>query len=309
VHEGGVKRSWSPAAEAKLRELYGSERLPRLAFLLKRTVKAVRSRAKVLGITTGRVQRWSAKDRKLLRKLYPDSSSSHLVEVFKRPIGKIYAQANKLGLGKSATFHANAKLSGRFDKLSRAGAEFRYPKGHVPANKGLRRPGYAPGRMASTQFKKGQKPHTYRFKIGDTRVNTDGYIDQKISEDKIGASNWRALHRAIWEEAHGPVPPGHIVIFKDGNKLNCVLENLELVTLADNLRRNSIWKKLPKELASIVMLRAKIQRQINKRDPRAKEQTHERRKAARRALRHALRAARQGKPDGHRAREGRGAGG
>jgi len=29
-------------------------------------------------------------------------------------------------------------------------ANGRYEKGNVPANKGLRRPGYAPGRMAST---------------------------------------------------------------------------------------------------------------------------------------------------------------
>ena len=60
------------------------------------------------------------------------------------------------------------------------------------------------------------------------------------------------------------VPEGRRV-YKDMT----VLENLELLTLADNCRRNSVWKKIPKELASIVMLRAKVQRQINKRDPRA----------------------------------------
>jgi hypothetical protein len=302
-------RSWSEAAEKKLRTLYGTVSLARLAFLLKRTEKAVRSRAKVLGIKTGKVQPWSAKERALLRKLYPDSSTAHLVRVLGRKAGKIYAQAQKLGLHKSAAFHADAKLSGRFDKLSRAGEAFRYPKGHAPANKGLRRPGYAPGRMATTQFKKGQNPHTYRFKVGDTRINTDGYIDRKIRTDKKGSSNWRPLHRILWEDKHGPVPPGYVVAFSDGNKLNCVLGNLELMTMGDNARRNAVWRKIPKELASLVMLRAQVQRQINKRDPRAKVETHERRKAARRALRHALRAARQGKPDGHRAREGRGVGG
>lgn len=302
-----MTRSWSPAAEQKLRALYGREKLPRLSFLLKRTEKAVRSRAKVLGLKTGKVQPWSAKERKQLRKLYPDASTAHLVEVFKRPRGKIYAQAQKLGLNKSAAFHADVKRSGRFDKLSRAGEAYRFKKGIVPANKGLRRPGYAPGRMASTQFKKGQKPHTYRYKIGDTRINSDGYIDRKIREDLKGSMNWRPLHRILWIQAHGPVPPGHLVALKDGNKLNCVLENLELMTLADNARRNAVWRKLPKELAGIVMLRAVLQRQINKRDPRAKVETHERRKAARRAIRNALRTARQGKPDGHRPSEGGGA--
>lgn len=296
--------TWSKGAEAKLRALYGRARLSRIAFLLKKTETAVRSRARLLKLTTGRRRSWSEADLQLLRREYPDATMARLVELLGRDKFRIYAMANSLGLHKSAAFHADAKRSGRFDKLCRAGENFRFPKGHVPANKGTRRPGYSPGRMASTQFKKGQKPHTYRFKVGDTRINTDGYIDRKIREDLVGAKNWRALHRILWEEKHGPVRRGHVVIFKDGNKLNCVLNNLELITLADNLRRNSIWKRIPKELASVVMLRAKIQRQINKRDPRAKVETHERRKAARRALRHALRAARQGKPDGDRAREG-----
>jgi hypothetical protein len=64
-------RSWSPSAEQKLRELYGKQPLPRIAFLLKRTEIAVRSRAKLLGLVTGKVQRWSAKERKLLRRFIP----------------------------------------------------------------------------------------------------------------------------------------------------------------------------------------------------------------------------------------------
>lgn len=297
-------RAWSKAAEQKLRALYGRAPLSRIAFQLKRTEIAVRSRAKVLGLSTGFRKPWTKQQLQILKREYADASTAHLVEILGRDRQSIYAMAQKLGLHKSAAFHADAKRSGRFTNLSRAGERFRYPKGHVPANKGLRRPGWGPGRMKETQFKKGQKPHTYRFKIGDTRINSDGYIDQKVSEDKIGAMNWRALHRLLWIKAHGPVPAGYIVTFKDGNKLNCVLENLELMTMSDNARRNAVWKKMPKELAGLMPLRAAIQRQINKRDPRAKVEKHERRKAARRALRHALRAARQGQPDGDRAREG-----
>lgn len=46
-----MKRTWSPAAEAKLRALYPSTPLPRLARMLGRTQKALRSRAKILGVT------------------------------------------------------------------------------------------------------------------------------------------------------------------------------------------------------------------------------------------------------------------
>jgi hypothetical protein len=304
-----VTRSWSPAAEAKLRRLYCKEPLARLAFLLKRTPTAIKQRAVIIGINRGLRRPWSRADDKILRKRFPHERTATLAKDLGRTVLSVHNRAHGFGLSKSAAYLASPEAC-RLRRGDHVGAAYRFPKGHVPANKGLRRPGYSVGRgrMHETQFKKGQKPHTYRFKVGDERINTDGYIDVKIREDLVGACNWRAKHRMLWEEKHGPVPPGHLVVFKDGKKLNCVLENLELITLADNLRRNSIWKRMPKELASLVMLRAKVVRQINKRDPRAKVETHERRKAARRALRHALRTARQGKPDGDRAREGSGAG-
>ena len=33
----------------------------------------------------------------------------------------------------------------------------------------------------------------------------------------------------VWEEAHGPVPKGMMIYFKDGDRTNCELENLMLV--------------------------------------------------------------------------------
>ncbi|MDX2813416.1 HNH endonuclease signature motif containing protein [Streptomyces sp. PA03-5A] len=37
------------------------------------------------------------------------------------------------------------------------------------------------------------------------------------------------LHRAIWEAAHGPVPARHRLRFRDGNRQNVTLANLEAV--------------------------------------------------------------------------------
>jgi len=127
---------------------------------------------------------WTRAELRALRKLYPNARTADLVAHFKRSAVAIYGAAQKLGIRKSAAFHADAKRSGRFDKLSRTGVPFRYPKGHVPANAGLRRPGYAVGRMAETQFKKGQFPVNKDpgfYVIGALRVNTDGYIDMRVS--------------------------------------------------------------------------------------------------------------------------------
>jgi hypothetical protein len=301
AESAALMRAWSKDAEAKLRALYGRAPLARIAFQLKRTVKAVRSRAKVLRLTTGKVHRWTPAELKILRKRYPHEKTEKIARDLGLPLHKVFNAAKRAGLEKSEKYLASPDAC-RLRRDDNPGVAYRFPKGHVPANKGLRRPGWAPGRMATTQFKKGQRGNKW-VPIGTERLNSDGYWSVKVAETKRYDKSWKAKHRILWEQAHGPVPPGHIVSFKDGNKLNCVLENLELLTMADNARRNAVWKKIPKELADLVMLRAKVQRQINKRDPRAKEETHERRKAARRALRHALRTARQGKPHGDRASE------
>jgi len=58
-----------------------------------------------------------------------------------------------MGLTKSAAYLASPAAC-RLRKGDNVGAARRFRPGHVPANKGLRRPGWSTGRMAETQFKK-----------------------------------------------------------------------------------------------------------------------------------------------------------
>ena len=104
-----------------------------------------------------------------------------------------------------------------------SGLTGRFKPGNVPHNKGKKGQSY-PGTEA-TQFKKGNIPPNAR-PIGAERVNVDGYRERKIAEPNV----WRLVHRLNWEQAHGPIPKGHAVIFKDKNKLNCEVDNLLLVT-------------------------------------------------------------------------------
>lgn len=39
----------------------------------------------------------------------------------------------------------------------------------------------------------------------------------------------KLLHQHVWELSNGPIPPGHVLHFKDGNPARCALSNLELV--------------------------------------------------------------------------------
>lgn len=72
------------------------------------------------------------------------------------------------------------------------------------------------------------------------------------------------LQRYIWEQSNGPIPAGHNIIFKDRNTLNCNLDNLEMVSNADLLNRNSAHRFGP-EIFKIIQLRGALNRQINKR--------------------------------------------
>lgn len=258
--------------------------------------------------------RWTKRELATLRRRYPHERSQKIADDMGLRLAQVNATASNLGLHKSAAYLASPDAC-RLRRGDNVGASYRFPKGHVPANKGLRRPGYAPGRMASTQFKKGRLAHEARnyLPIGTQRLNADGYLERKVTDDPtiFPARRWVGVHRLLWEAAHGPIPPKHFVVFKDGNRKHVWIENLELITMGENARRNRMWTKYPKELADVLRLKGVINRMINKRlgKPERKEKNLERREASRRVVRNAIRAARQGKPDGHRAREGRGAGG
>lgn len=41
------------------------------------------------------------------------------------------------------------------------------------------------------------------------------------------------LQKYVWEKAHGPVPPKHVIRFVNGNLSDARIENLELLSLSD----------------------------------------------------------------------------
>ncbi|WP_302372909.1 HNH endonuclease signature motif containing protein [Enterococcus asini] len=47
---------------------------------------------------------------------------------------------------------------------------------------------------------------------------------------KTKRGKWEPKHRWLWEQECGPIPDKHIVVFRDGDKNNVVIENLMLVT-------------------------------------------------------------------------------
>lgn len=118
----------------------------------------------------------------------------------------------------------------------------------------------APG-CAATHFKKGHKPNNAQpvgteIKMPPRPGKDPGYWRVKVAEPR----QWKFKHRLIWENAHGPVPAGYAVIFKDCDPNNCVLSNLALVTKGEIAILNHVyrWKHVPDEERETVLLMARI---------------------------------------------------
>ena len=115
-----------------------------------------------------------------------------------------------------------------------------------------------------TMFKKGNIPANARA-IGSERIDKNGYILIKI-QDGHKNKNWTRKHRYLYEQAYGKVPEGHKVIFADGNNRNFDLQNLIVVSDAEELimNRNKLFKE-DAELTKTGVVIAKVLDRVNKR--------------------------------------------
>jgi hypothetical protein len=225
--------------------------------------------AVVNGPTHG--ERWTPAQLAILRDRFPKTATADLVPLCGHSRSSIDNKAHKLRLRKDAAYVA-AVQRGLGKKLTVSGKATRFVKGQVPRNKGLRRPGWAPGRMRETQFKKGQMAgaaHKKWVPIGTEVIDDEGYRKRKVSDERARSRfNWAYVHRLLWEQHYGPIPRGYIVSFIDGNRQNITLHNLVLMSLADNARRNNMWARYPHELAHAIQLKGAIKAQITRRTKR-----------------------------------------
>jgi len=253
---------WTLHDENRLREHYGRMSLEALAILLDRTPSAVRTRAQRLGISIR--QFWTPEQDEQIRRLYPDTDTAELAAMLGRKYGALYDRAARLGVRKSSEYMArHAEISRQ--RLLVIGPESRFKPGHQTWNKGMK--GLQIGGV-ETRFKKGNRPHTW-VPIGTERWR-DGYLCRKIRDDGPTHRHFEAVHRLMWIEAHGPIPPGHIVVFLDKNPRNLTLDNLELISRAENARRNHMGH-LPPELRQLIGMKSRLTRVINQKQKQLTE--------------------------------------
>ena len=194
----------------------------------------------------------------IIRALFPNVRTQELADKLGMTYSQVANRAFNMGLRKSEEFKMSDK-SGRHN-LIEGGKKHRFTKGHTPANKGKKMSPEIYDKVKDTMFKKGNRPMNWK---------PDGSIVQR--QDKTGRiyqyykvkdSHWILYHNKIWMDHNGPIPPKHIIRFKDGNTMNCDISNLELISMVENVNRNTI-RRYPEEIQQVIKLNAKLKKKIN----------------------------------------------
>lgn len=197
--------------------------------------------------------RYTDEEKAFLRSFIPGHFSHEIQRAFEEKFGHYitYAQIK--------SFKGNNKI--------RSGMDTRFKKGNVPPNKGKKMSAEQYAKASRTMFKKGNISHNYR-PVGSERVNVDGYIEIKVADP----NKWKLKHRVVWEESNGKIPAGMNLVFRDNNPLNTKLDNLMLVTRAENLEMNNIGAGDCKGIEKEILLNSiRLKNAVKNKLSRAKE--------------------------------------
>lgn len=208
-------------------------------------------------------RKWTDAETRTLCDRYADTPTHEIAAALGMNLTQCYRKAHALGLKKSAAF-LSSEYAGRLTGSNR-GTSTRFQPGSTPWNKGTNF--VAGGRSAETRFAKGERhgvaAEIYQ-PIGAERISKDGYLQRKVNDDRPIHRRWQAVHALVWQEANGPIPAGHAVVFRDGDKTHIALDNLELVSRSELMRRNTLHR-FPKDVALLIQLRGALVRKINNR--------------------------------------------
>lgn len=112
-----------------------------------------------------------------MRARYPHEKTERIAADIGMTLQQVYHKARSMGISKTPEYRASPDAQ-RLRRGDNVGAAYRFPKGHVPANKGAKGISY-PG-MEATQFKKGQKSFNW-MPLGSERHSKGGYLQRKMT--------------------------------------------------------------------------------------------------------------------------------
>jgi hypothetical protein len=216
--------------------------------------------------------RWTPEQEALLRAQYAHTRTQDLATALALPLDVVQRKACAMGLRKAREVIA-AMARERTLRPDHGSRAYRWQPGGKPWNAGVKGSAGLHPCSRQTQFKPGHKPHTW-VPVGTTRIK-HGTLEIKYSDDPGSPSRrWKFYGRHVWELAHGPVPKGHLVVFRPGRATTdpalVTLDAVELITRREIMARNTMHR-LPEPLARTIQLRGVLTRAINQRTKALKD--------------------------------------
>lgn len=202
---------------------------------------------------------WTQQEEETLIRFYEDPKvfPKDIAKMLGRTLRQVYNKARAMGLKAPME---RIRMAGKIGTQHPKSIATRFHKGHTPPNKGKKVSQEVYEKMSPTMFKNGHTPANHR-EVGSERINADGYIETKVAEPNV----WKPKHRTVWEQHNGVIPAGYNVQFKNHNPQDCRIENLYLISKAEQLRNeNSLTARYPKELQDLIRLKGALNRQIHK---------------------------------------------
>ena len=215
------KHKFTPAQIQFLETIYVGRHLNEITKLFNRRFRlsltpcSIKTAAQRRGLKSGYKyeggwnKKYFEKHIKFLKKVVPGRCHSDSVELFNARFDFSLTERQFAGLCKRHGIKTG--FTGYFQK------------GHVSHNKGKK--GIIFSGSEKGWFKSGHTPANYK-PVGSERINVGGYAEIKVADP----NKWKSKHSVIWEEVHGKIPKGHIVVFLDKDKSNMLLDNLMMVS-------------------------------------------------------------------------------
>lgn len=200
---------WTPTQIDTLRRLRERLTIKEIVQELGVSYNQVTYRLKLYGIKVGPLCRkdlyysWTPDKVEILKTLYSDTLNSDIALQLEASEHAVFLKAMRLGLKKSPEY---LKTKVRYWRQTPQGREF------SKAQMILR------NRDTGTEV-----------------ASKNGYVRVKVSRSGSRASRWRLVHHLVWESANGPIPAGYVISFKDGDKKNIAIDNLQM------LKRLTCW--------------------------------------------------------------------
>jgi hypothetical protein len=193
---------------------------------------------------------------------YPTDDTKEIASDLDITVDSIYKIVARFNVKKCQEYLNDWRLSGR-GRMIEAGKASRFKKGQKSWNKDKSPKDYMPSesydKIKTTQFKKGGlPPNTKHDGAISLRHDKSGV---KYYYIRIAKAKWVLLHQKIYQDAYGPIPKNHIIVFKDRNPLNVVLDNLECITREQNMHRNSFHRLTP-EIKQTIKVLTKLKKTI-----------------------------------------------